>query len=150
MTSGQRRRQDPEHTRKVMRANRARDTKPELRLRRELHRRGVRYRLHADDLPGRPDLVIRRLRLAVFVDGDFWHGNRWRLRGLSCLEDDIASNHAYWVPKIRRNMQRDQEVTQRLKAKGWTVVRLWESDVNADLEATADRVEQVIDRLRGE
>lgn len=149
MTTGHRRRQAPEHTRKVMRANTARDTKPELRLRRELHRRGVRYRLHGDDLPGRPDLVIRRLRLAVFVDGDFWHGNRWRLRGLSCLEEDIASNHAYWVPKIRRNMERDQEVNQRLEAMGWRVVRIWESDINSDLPAAADRVQRAIRNLRG-
>lgn len=150
MTTRERGRQSREHTRKVMRANRGRDTKPELRLRRELHRRGVRYRLHADDVPGRPDLVIRRLRLAVFVDGDFWHGNRWRLRGLSGLEDDIASNHEYWVPKIRRNMERDQEVTRRLQSMGWKVVRIWESDVNRDPTGAADRVQQVIRGLRGE
>lgn len=148
MRNKDRRRQAPEHTRKVMRANRSRDTKPELALRRELHRRGVRYRVHAADVPGRPDLVIRRLGLAVFVDGDFWHGNRWRLRGLSSLEEDIASNHEYWVPKIRRNIERDEQVNQRLEAMGWTVLRVWESEVNHDPAAVADRVQATIDRLR--
>ncbi len=113
-----RRSQDPAHTRKVMRANRSRNTKPELLLRGELHRRGVRYRLHARDVAGSPDMVIRTLRIAVFIDGDFWHGNRWRLRGLSSLEEDIASNHAYWVPKLRRNMDRDRRVNAQLTESG--------------------------------
>lgn len=133
-----------------MQANKSRDTRPELMLRRELHRRGLRYRLHAQDVPGRPDIVIRRLKVAVFVDGDFWHGNRWRLRGLARLEDDIASNHEYWVPKITRNIARDREVTARLRSEGWVVVRIWESDVHRDIAEAADRVERAIHDARGQ
>ncbi|MGH8898005.1 MAG: DNA mismatch endonuclease Vsr [Egibacteraceae bacterium] len=148
MSTGARRRQDPETTRRVMQANKKRDTRPELMLRHELHRRGLRYRLHAQDVPGRPDLVIRHLKIAVFVDGDFWHGNRWRLRGLARLEDDIASNHEYWVPKIKRNIARDQEVTSQLSNAGWTVVRIWENEVHRDVHKAADRVERAVRAAR--
>lgn len=144
MSGKARRRQSPETTRRVMQANKSRDTRPELILRRELHRRGLRYRLHPQDVLGRPDLVIRHLKVAVFVDGDFWHGNRWRLRGLARLEDDIASNHDYWVPKLKRNIARDREVTIRLHGEGWAVVRIWESEVHRDVAEAADRVERAI------
>lgn len=136
--------QPPELTRRVMQSNRARDTKPELLLRGALHRRGVRYRLHARDIEGRPDIVFRGLRLAVFVDGDFWHGNRWRLRGLARLDDDFHKNREFWVAKITRNVQRDREVDERLAAEGWRVLRVWESEVLADVDAVADRVEEAI------
>jgi DNA mismatch endonuclease (patch repair protein) len=132
-----------------MQSNRGRDTKPELVLRSELHRRGVRYRLHARDVAGRPDLVIRSLRLAVFVDGDFWHGNRWRLRGLRSLADDFPSNTDWWVAKITRNIERDREVSQRLTSEGWTVLRLWESDVLRDVAAAADKVQEAVRSARG-
>ncbi|CAN5736113.1 MAG: very short patch repair endonuclease [Euzebyales bacterium] len=131
-----------------MRSNRAKDTKPELALRRALHARGLRYRLHAADVPGRPDLVIRSLRLAVFIDGDFWHGNRWRLRGLARLEDDFHSNRAFWVAKITRNVERDRAVNERLAADDWTVVRVWESDVLRDVDRVADLVEEAIRSAR--
>lgn len=83
-----------------MRSNKGRDTRPELILRRALHRRGVRYRLHAADVTGRPDLVIRKYRLAVSIDGHFWHGKRWKLRGLARLDDDFPTNTQFWVDKI--------------------------------------------------
>src|SRR5690606_26344398 len=101
---------------------------------------GLRYRLHAKDVLGTPDIVIRRRRLAVFVDGDMWHGNAWRLRGLPNLASMFPNRTEWWVAKIERNMQRDREVTERLRADGWTVVRIWESDVIADVHAAADRV----------
>jgi DNA mismatch endonuclease (patch repair protein) len=134
-------RRDPAVTSRMMAAVRNKDSKAELALRRQLHARGLRYRLHARDVPGRPDLVIRKYRLAVFVDGDFWHGNAWRLRGLARFEDQFPSNRDFWVAKIRRNMERDQEVTAALVANGWTVVRLWESEVLASPAAAADRVQ---------
>jgi len=123
-----------------MAAVRGKDTKAELALRRALHRRGLRYRLHPSDVFGRPDIVIRSRRLAVFADGDMWHGNAWRLRGLSRLEDMFPNNTAFWTKKIRRNIERDREVTARLQEEGWTVVRLWESDILTDPDAAADEV----------
>lgn len=108
---------------KVMRANRKTDTKPEVFLRSELHRRGLRFRKHsAPAVEGRRivvDIVFPRFRLAVFVDGCFWH---------SCPDHGTVptSNSWYWVPKLRRNVQRDRDVTLRLRSAGWRVLRFWE------------------------
>jgi DNA mismatch endonuclease (patch repair protein) len=123
---------------------RSKDSKAELALRRALHARGVRYRLHAKDVPGRPDIVIRARRIALFVDGDFWHGNAWRLRGLPSLEAQFPSRVEWWSAKLRRNMERDREVNAELKANGWRVMRVWESDVLRDPEGTADRAFAII------
>lgn len=127
-----------------MAAVRNKDSKAELALRRALHTRGLRYRLHAKDVPGRPDVVFRQRRVAVFVDGDYWHGNAWRLRGLASLEEMFPTNRDFWVKKIEGNMARDREVSQTLTEQGWTVIRVWESDVLADPQAAADRVEQAL------
>lgn len=125
-----------------MRKVHSRDTTPEMLLRRALWSRGVRYRLCRMDLPGKPDIVFPSRRLCVFVDGDFWHGNQWRRRGLPSLDDQFrdATNRDYWLKKIRRNVERDRRVTAELLAAGWTVVRLWESDIHADLERCTELV----------
>jgi DNA mismatch endonuclease, patch repair protein len=130
----------------MMAAVRGKDTKAEVALRRALHRRGVRFRLHAPDVLGRPDIVIRSKRLAVFADGDMWHGNAWRLRGLDRLEEMFPNNTEFWTKKIRRNIERDREVTSRLTKDGWTVVRLWESDILADPDAAASKVLEALRR----
>lgn len=114
-----------------MRANSAgRDTGPEMALRRELHGMGVRYRLgHRIELPGRravkPDLTWREARVAVFVDGCFWH---------QCPDHGRApkSNLDYWVPKLARNVERDQAQTAALHALGWKVLRLWEHELKTE------------------
>lgn len=126
----------------VMRSVGSRDTQPERVLRAALWRQGLRYKLHCDNLPGKPDLVFQSKRLAVFVDGDFWHGNQWHLRGFSSLDDQFAGapNADYWLRKIRRNTERDCEVTARLLALGWRVLRFWESDLLADLNSCAEMV----------
>lgn len=131
-----------------MAAVRHKDSKAELALRRELHARGLRYRLHAPDVIGRPDIVIRARKLAVFVDGDFWHGNAHRVRGLERLEDLFPSRTEWWMAKLRRNMQRDREVTKALEGSGWTVVRVWESDVLASPAGVADTVLAAIGRTQ--
>lgn len=125
----------------MMSAVRSKDSKAEVTLRRELHRRGLRYRLHARDVIGRPDLVVRARKVAVFVDGDFWHGNAHRRRGLDRLEDLFPTNREWWMKKLRRTIERDREVTATLKSEGWCVVRIWESDVLADPTRAADTVE---------
>lgn len=131
---------DPLITSRMMAAVRDRNSKAELALRRELHRQGVRYRLHARDVVGRPDLVWRGRKVAVFVDGDMWHGRAWKLRGLAKLEDMFPNNTEWWVAKIRRTEVRDREVTRKLRRDGWRVVRLWESDVLASPTRAARRV----------
>jgi DNA mismatch endonuclease, patch repair protein len=123
-----------------MAAVRSKHSKAELALRRELHARGLRYRLHAQDVTGHPDIVIRSKRLAVFVDGDMWHGNEHRRRGLSSLADLFPTRTEWWVEKIERNMRRDEEVNERLASAGWTVIRIWESEVLKDPRKAADCV----------
>src|SRR4051794_18547586 len=100
-----------------MAAVRGKDTRPEMLLRRALHARGCRYRVHARDVTGRPDLVNRRRKVAVFVDGDWRHGNpaEWRRRGFDSLEAQFRGDQrAKWVTKLRRNIERDQEVNRSL------------------------------------
>jgi DNA mismatch endonuclease (patch repair protein) len=141
---------DPAVTSKIMAAVRSRDTRPELALRRELHRRGLRYRLKSK-LAGRPDIVFVGARVAVFVDGDFWHGFGWRERGFSSWEEQFES-HAdpeRWRAKIGRNIERDKEVSQLLEEQGWLVVRVLESRIKTQLERCGDDIERVVrDRAR--
>ena len=122
---------------------RSRDTRPELKLRRALHARGLRYRVNVRSLPGRPDLVNRLRKIAVFVDGDYWHGNpaEWRRRGFDSLEAQFPEvKRDFWVRKITANMTRDQEVTETMTADGWTVIRVWESELRTDLAAVVERI----------
>lgn len=123
------------------------DTEPELLLRKTLWARGLRYRLHRADLPGSPDIVFPSVKIVVFCDGDFWHGRNWEERKQKLRE---GSNPGYWIPKIRSNMERDQRQTKELKDKGWTVVRLWETDIKQHPEEAADRVEAVVRQHRAE
>jgi DNA mismatch endonuclease (patch repair protein) len=116
-------------------------------LRRELHRRGLRYRLCVGII-GKPDLVFPRSRVAVFIDGDWWHGNAWRLRGYSDFDSQFAhiANGDFWREKIVKNVERDAHVTAALRADDWCVLRLWESEVRSDLAAAAERVEAAVRR----
>src|SRR4051794_40927916 len=109
---------DAATTSRIMAAVAGRDTRPELALRRALHARGLRYRVHARDVLGRPDLVNRARRVAVFVDGDFWHGNpaEWQRRGFDSMEEQFpAAKREHWAAKLTRNIERDREVTAALE-----------------------------------
>jgi DNA mismatch endonuclease (patch repair protein) len=116
----------------VMRGNRRADTAPERQVRSLLHANGYRYRTdHRLDVPGarvRPDIVFTRRRLAVFIDGCFWH---------RCPEHGTSprANTHYWGPKLERNIARDQRVDQALRAAGWTVLRIWEHVAPAEAAA---------------
>ena len=125
-----------------------RNTRCELLLRRELSSRGIRYRLTSPSLPGKPDLVFPRAKLAVFCDGDFWHGRELRAR-LKRLERGHNAN--YWTRKIMRNVERDRAQTRALVSSGWIVLRFWESDILGDSIVIADQVERVlVERLRSQ
>jgi DNA mismatch endonuclease (patch repair protein) len=126
-----------------MQATRRRDTGPEMALRRELHRRGLRYRVDAPVLPGlrrRADLVFTRARVAVFVDGCFWHG---------CPQHctSAKSNAAFWAAKITANQARDADTTRRLREAGWTVVRIWEHEA---APAAAGHVQSILRQAAGQ
>ncbi|MDT8370212.1 MAG: very short patch repair endonuclease [Longimicrobiales bacterium] len=139
---------DPDTTHRIMSRVRSKDTRPEMLVRKELWKRGYRYRIHRRDLPGCPDLVFGPSRVVVFVDGDFWHGNAWRVRERDCLADLFPSNTEWWVDKIEGNMARDERVTRELEQLGWRVIRVWESDVLRSVEAVAGRIAEVIDARR--
>lgn len=140
---------DAETTSRIMAAVHNRDTKPELALRTALWRRGLRYRLRMD-LPGKPDIIFPRCRLAVFVDGDFWHGNAWRIRGMPSFDAQFTqiNNADFWRKKILANMERDSKVNETLTASGWTVFRVFESRLLNDLEGVATQIELIIRRGR--
>jgi DNA mismatch endonuclease (patch repair protein) len=131
-----------------MAAVRSTGTEPERQLRRAARGLGRRFRVCVADIPGRPDVVFPAEQVAVFVDGDFWHGRQWRLRGHSSLESQFARSHnrAYWVEKITRNARRDRQTTRRLRKLGWHVVRLWESDLRARPERCIKRVRVALER----
>lgn len=119
-------------------ASRKRDTKPEVVLRRALWRAGLRgYRIDAGELPGRPDIVYRRARLAIFCDGDFWHGRDLEAR-LARL--DRGHNAGYWVPKIQGNVARDRRHDVELTAAGWRTLRFWESVILRDVDAVVGEI----------
>jgi len=113
---------------KIMSAIRAKNSKPEVLLRKALWNKDVRFRLNNKNLPGRPDITIKKYCLAIFVDGEFWHGYNWDENQFS-----IKTNRRFWVPKIERNMQRDREVNRQLNESGYTVFRFWANEIKSDL-----------------
>lgn len=135
----------------VMRGNRKTDTAPEVRIRSAIHRRGMRFRKHvlvrASSVNVRPDIVFTRQRVAVFVDGCFWHccpvhGNRPR------------SNSQYWEAKLARNRSRDAAVNAALRAEGWDVLRVWEHESSEDAAeaicaVVSDQARQAVQASRG-
>jgi DNA mismatch endonuclease (patch repair protein) len=127
----------PDVRSRVMSRVKSQDTQPELRLRRALWHLGVRgWRCHRKNLPGKPDLAFGRSRLAVFVDGGFWHGHPskyWPGR-----------TSPYWDTKIARNIARDYRVNGELIALGWRVLRLWDFEVNANPSAAAEKVSDLL------
>ncbi|HET8885762.1 MAG TPA: very short patch repair endonuclease [Salinimicrobium sp.] len=120
---------------KQMSRIRGKDTKPEIAFRKELWRRGYRYRISYKKLIGKPDLVLLKYKVAVFIDGEFWHGYNWEEK-----RNEIKSNRGFWIPKIERNMQRDREVNRELTEKGFKVFRFWEKDVKKNLQHCVDLV----------
>lgn len=112
---------------KIMSKIRGKNTKPELNLRKALYKSGVRYRLHNRQLPGNPDIVNKTLGFVVFVDGEFWHGYNWVEK-----REKIKSNRAFWIPKIEKNLLRDQESNVALQKMGFKVFRFWEHEVQKE------------------
>ncbi|MBK1637171.1 very short patch repair endonuclease [Rhodovulum adriaticum] len=132
---------DPERRSRNMAKIKGRDTKPELRLRSALHRMGLRFRVCRKDLPGKPDVVFPRHRLAVQVRGCFWHQHE------GCTAGRLPrSNLDYWRPKLEGNVRRDAEKDEALRALGWRVLVVWECELKTD-EGLAETVQRVLDAL---
>lgn len=115
----------------------SKDTTSELILRRALWKRGLRYRIHISSLPGQPDIVFSGARVAVFVDGAFWHGKKLSEERFSRMSD-------YWREKIQKNVERDQAATKALEASGWRVLRYDDRDVGRRAEEIAADVEEAV------
>ncbi|KAF5075176.1 hypothetical protein SDC9_22616 [bioreactor metagenome] len=111
------------------------NTKPELNLKKALWNLGFRYRKNLKKLPGSPDIVYTKHKLAIFVDGEFWHGYNWAEK-----KTKIKTNRDFWIPKIERNIQRDIQNNQLLTEAGWHVIRFWEHELKKDFEDCLNRV----------
>lgn len=126
----------PAQRKKNMQRIRSKDTKAEILLRKALWHKGLRYRKNVKDLPGKPDIVFTKQKIAVFVDGDFWHA-----RGHDKTPgEQIATNKNYWSAKMKRNVERDRYVNELLLEQGWLVLRFWETDIKRNLEKCVDEV----------
>ena len=132
----------PEQRHRCMSHIRSRNTKPELKVRQWLWQRGYRYRLNVRSVPGKPDVVLRRYRTAIFVNGCFWHGHS------GCLKFRMPkSNVDFWQAKISRNRERDQQNYQILLQNGWQVIVVWECQLTpARFEHTMWEVEVALNR----
>lgn len=122
-----------------MRQVKNKDSEIEIKLRKELWRRGLRYRKNVKTITGKPDIVFQGKKVAVFCDSEFWHGYDWEHRNL-----EIKSRREFWVPKIERNMQRDREVSEMLEAEGWIVLRFWGKRIKTDTAGCADIIERTL------
>jgi DNA mismatch endonuclease, patch repair protein len=143
----QRRPRHPEVTSRLMSRVRGTGNKAEVALRKELWKRGYRYQTYAQNLPGTPDIVFRGSRIAIFVDGDFWHGRILIENGDQALVDSFQTERRdFWIAKIRRNVSRDRQKTAELHELGWRVIRVWERDILRDLSAIADQIEKHLRR----
>ena len=112
------------------------DTGLEIRVRSELHKRGLRFRKHLKELPGKPDVVFTKAKVAVFIDGDFWHGYRFLT-----WEHKVSE---FWKTKISKTRERDMKNDHRLYEMGWTVVRLWQHDLERDYEASIQSIVRAV------
>lgn len=125
----------PEQRRRTMRRIRSKDTEAEVMLRKALWNAGYRYRKNYKELPGKPDIALTKYHIAVFVDGEYFHGKDWdNGRREKVLQGDNAD---YWVPKIERNIERDRENDRTLREMGWTVLRFWSRDVKKNVDSVA-------------
>lgn len=137
----------PEQRRKSMQHIRSKDTSIEVILRKALWHKGYRYRKNFKGLPGSPDIVLTKYKIAVFCDGEFFHGKDWEALRLR-LEN--GSNSEYWIKKITRNCMRDNEVDKKLLYDGWTVMRFWGNDIKRNTEECVKAIEETIFDLRCE
>lgn len=131
--------------RKNMKNIRSKNTSIEIILRKALWQRGYRYRKNYKELPGNPDIVLTKYKIAIFCDGEFFHGKDWEVQKLRL---EKSSNSEYWISKISRNCERDNEVNKKLLFEDWTVIRFWGKDIKNNTEECVKAIEEAIfDRM---
>jgi len=123
----------PEQRHKCMSHIRSSDTKPEIYFRKALWKWDIRYRKNVKNLFGTPDIAIKKYKIVIFIDGDFWHGHDWKKRHFSSQKELLASYSDFWQNKIKRNIKRDKNVNKYYKSNGWTVLRFKTSDIEKKL-----------------
>lgn len=130
---------------------RAINTRMEVELRSSLHRQGFRFRKNVAALPGKPDIAFLREKLAIFVDGDYWHARILQESGEDALRASLKTNNReFWVTKLQRNCERDIAVTNALEELGWLVMRLWESDLKRHMTDCLRTIVAVLERRASE
>lgn len=131
----------PAQRRKNMQHIRSKDTEIEMILRKALWKSGIRYRKNYDKLPGKPDIAITKYKIAIFCDGEFFHGKNW-----DQLSEKLkySNNSDYWIKKISRNIERDREIDASVRAMGWYVIRFWGKDIKKDIDSCLKVVQEAI------
>ena len=130
-----------EQRRKNMQHIRSKDTSIEVLLRQALWKNGIRYRKNYRELPGKPDIVITKYKIAIFCDGEFFHGKDWEVLKPRLQRGDNAE---YWIPKIQRNRERDDEVNKKLLFLGWTVIRFWGKDIMKNVDECIKVIDEAV------
>lgn len=128
-----------------MKKLKSQDTSIELLLRKELWKRGYRYRKNYEALPGKPDIAITKYKIAIFCDGEFFHGKDWEVRKAKL---EKGNNGAYWISKISRNRERDDEINKKLLFMGWTVIRFWGNDIKKNTDECIQVIEETIFEMK--
>lgn len=134
-----------EQRRKNMQRIRSKDTKIEMLLRKALWEKGYRYRKNYKALPGKPDIAITKYKIAIFCDGEFFHGKDWEV-----LKPRLekSNNSEFWIKKISRNRERDIEINQKLFFMGWTVIRFWGNDIKKHIDECVQVIEETIFEIK--
>ena len=133
----------PELNHKIMSAIRGKETGIEVRLRKALYAKGLRYRKNSKYIFGRPDVSMKGLKIAIFCDSEFWHGKNFAEN-----EAKLTTNREYWVKKIKRNIERDQEVNARLRGEGYTVLRFWGEEIEKHLDDCVDKIVAAVEQSK--
>lgn len=131
----------PELNHKIMSAIRGKETGIEVRLRKALYAKGLRYRKNSKYIFGHPDVSMKGLKIAIFCDSEFWHGKNFAEN-----EAKLTTNREYWVKKIKRNIERDQEVNARLRGEGYTVLRFWGEEIERHLDDCVDKIVAAVEQ----
>ena len=132
----------PEQRHKCMTRIRSKDTSIEVLLRKALWRNGIRYRKSYALLPGKPDIAITKYKIAIFCDGELWHGKNWESK-----KQQIKTNRDYWIPKIERNIARDTKNEKKLENMGWVVMRFWGQEIKKKLMDCVNEIKEIIYKI---
>ena len=135
----------PEQRRLNMQRIKSKDTRAEVILRKALWQKGYRYRKNYDKLPGTPAIALTKYKIAIFCDGEFFHGKDWASQKLKVLK---SNNSDYWISKRERNMERDRENEQALIVMGWTVIRFWSKDIIANTDECVRTIVELVQQQK--